>query len=238
MPCNLVERQPYNVRALGKKNLMKYIVLAIALGLFRVPDCGAQNRPAEDCAFAYAGFATTTGQKVQIAEVAKRAAIQLEECGSPKGCVEAPVAWGTPVQIYRQQGDWTCGYVSGRAGAGPAWIRNDALRVISYDEHPPLKAWVGTWTGGEDRVRIGTGRLPETLHLVGDAEWRGKSTAHFGDTKGNASPQGNHMHFVENEPGSCTIDMTLLDRYILASDNQACGALNARFQGIWKRTGQ
>jgi len=215
---------------------MKFIVLAIVMVLSGSPICEAQTRPREDCAFADAGFAVTAGQRVEIAEVARRGAVQLEACGSPKGCVEAPAALGTPVQIYREQGGWTCGYVSGHGGAGPAWIRSDALRVVPYEEHPPLTAWAGEWTGGEDRVEIRRGSERGTLYLTGSAQWRGRSTAHSGDMKGSASPAGDHLHFVEDGPGSCTIDMTLLGRYILASDNQACGGLNARFQGIWKRT--
>lgn len=215
---------------------MKYIVLTTLLILGGLADCTAQSKPTEPCLFSYDGFATTPGQKVQIAEVAQRAAVQLEACG-PKGCIQAPVASGTPVQVYRRQGEWTCGYVSGRDGAGPAWIRSDALRIMPYDEHPPLSAWVGKWTGGEDRVLIRKASTPGTLQLVGSAIWHGRSTTHFGDTRGSASPVGNHLHFVEDRPDSCTIDMTLLNRYILASDNQACGGMNVHFQGIWKRVG-
>jgi hypothetical protein len=214
---------------------MKYVVLATLLIFARMRDCVAQSRPTENCVFAYNGFATTPGEKVQIAKIAQRAAVQLEGC-DPKGCIRAPVAWGTPVQIYRQQGEWTCGYVSAGDGAGPAWIRTAALRVVPYDEQPPPSAWVGTWVGGEDRVLIRAGREPGTLHLVGSAKWHGKYTTHFGDAKGNAAPIGNHLHFVEGGTDSCTIDLTLLNRYILASDNQACGGMNVRFQGIWKRT--
>jgi hypothetical protein len=217
---------------------MKAIALAIMLILPGGWVCCAQGKPTGDCSFPYAGFATAPGQRVQIAEVATRAAVELEECGSEKGCVVSPAAWGTPVLIYREQGSWTCGYFSGRDGAGPAWIRSDALRVVPYDTRPPLNAWVGTWTGGEDRVLILVGSMPGTLHLVGKAEWHGQgSGAHFGDTEGGASPVGNRLHFVQNGPNSCTIDMTLLNRYILASDNGLCGALNARFQGIWKHIG-
>lgn len=216
---------------------MKYILLATALLFARMPGCLAQSNPTENCVFAFSGFATTPGEKVKIAEIAQRAAVQLQQCGSAKGCVQAPVAWGSPVQIYRQQGEWTCGYVSSRDGAGPGWIRTAALRVVPYDEQPPLSAWVGTWAGGEDRVLIRTGSEPGTLHLVGSANWHGKYTKHFGDTKGSASPIGNHLHFVEDGTDSCTIDMTLLNRYILASDNQACGGMNVRFEGIWKRAG-
>jgi hypothetical protein len=206
-------------------------VLSVLVG---VSKCSAQGKPVEDCKFAYAGFATSPREKVQIAEVSKRTAIQLEMCGSPKGCVEAPVAQGTPVQIYRQQGAWTCGYISGHDGSGPAWILNDALRIDPYDENSSLSAW-GVWNGGEDHVRIRLGNKPRTLLLVGNAVLQAKYTSHLANTKGLVVPVGNHLHFVENGSGSCTIDLILLNRYILAEDNETCGALNARFQGIWKR---
>lgn len=209
------------------------ILLTDLLGAFA---CSAQARPSEDCKFPENGFATSSGQRVQIAEVMSRSTFQLEVCGSPKGCIQAPVAKGTPVQIYRQQGVWTCGYVSGLDGAGPAWLRTDALRIHSYSDYPPASAWTGTWAGGEDHVKIWLASKPGALRLAGSAVWQGEHTSHLGNTKGVVTPSGNHLHFVENGPGSCTIDLTLIDRYILAEDNQACGGLNARFQGIWKLT--
>jgi hypothetical protein len=217
---------------------MKSIALVIMLILLGAPICGAQGKPTGDCSFPDAGFATTPGERMQIAEVASRAAVKLEECGSEKGCISVPAAWGTPVLIYREQGEWTCGYFSGHDGAGPAWIHSDALHVVPYDVHPRLNAWLGTWTGGDDRVLIRNGSTPGALNLVGHAEWHGMGDdVHLGNAEGDASPVGNHLHFVQSGPNSCVIDMTLLNRYILASDNGLCGALNARFQGVWRRTG-
>jgi hypothetical protein len=215
---------------------MKSIALTIVLILCAASVCRAQDRPTTDCRFAHNGFQTAPDQKVQIAEVSTPAAVQLENCGSPKGCSVSPVATGTPIQVYREDGKWTCGYVSAHDGAGPAWIRTGMLHILPYEANPPLRAWVGTWTGGEDHVVIRAGDKPGTLHLAGNAVWNGRSgNAHFGDTKGSAAPVGNHLHFAENGPNSCAIDMTLMSRYILASDNGLCGSLNARFQGIWKR---
>jgi hypothetical protein len=214
---------------------MKFILRSFVLILVSVPVCGAEIKPTEACRFPDDGWATPPGQKLLIAEVAKRAT-ELAFCESEKGCVAYSAAPGTPVLIYRESGDWTCGYFW--ANGGPGWIRRDELHVVSYNPQPPLKAWEGIWTGGEDRVSIRAGEEPGTLRLKGSAQWHGGSgNVHFGGTNGTATPDGNRMHFAESGPDGCIIDMTLLGRYIVASDNDHCGGMNVRFEGIWKRTG-
>jgi len=214
---------------------MKSLVGMAALVFTGVAICGAQSRPTMDCRFPDAGFAAVPDSPIRIAEVVPPSAATLVACGSPQGCAILRARRGTPVEIYEVQRDWTCGYFSSSDGAGPAWIRSSALRVLSYSPHPAANLWEGTWVGGEDRVRIRSAQ-PGTLRLSGGAQWHGrKDNIHFGDFNGEAAPQGNHLHFVENGPDSCTIDLTLLGRYILASDNQRCGGMNVRFQGIWKR---
>jgi hypothetical protein len=203
---------------------MKSIALALVLVLLRAATCGAQTKPAENCSFPYSSLATAPDQSAQLAEVAVRTAVKLEECGSKNGCIVSSAPRGTPILVYRTQGEWTCGYFSSPDGAGPAWIYSNALRVVPYDVHPKLKAWVGTWTDGADHVLIRLASTPGALYIVGNAEWHGKGdNAHFGDTKGDASPTGSDLHFVQNGPNSCTIDMTLLSRYILANDNELSG---------------
>jgi hypothetical protein len=214
---------------------MKSFALSFVMILVLVPVCDAQNKPTEACSFPYNGWVTPPEQKLLIAEVAQRATL-LAFCESKKGCVASSAAPGAPVLIYRESGEWTCGYFS--AYGGPAWIRSDELRVVPYNPQPSLKVWEGTWVGGEDQVKIRAGEKPGTLLLEGSAQWHGVGdNAHFGDMKGTATPDGNRLHFAESGSDSCIIDMTLLGRYIVASDNGLCGALNARFQGIWKRTG-
>jgi len=215
---------------------MKSTALSFVLVLAWSLACGAQNKPSEACRFPYDGWATPPGQELRIAEVAQGAKL-LAFCESAKGCVVSSAAPGSPVLIYRESGDWTCGYFP--TYGGPAWIRSGELRIVPYDPQPPSKAWEGIWAGGEDRVSIHAGEDPGALRLEGSAQWHGAGgNAHFGDMKGTATPDGNRLHFVENGPDSCIIDMTLLGRYIVASDNMHCGALNVRFQGIWKRAGR
>jgi hypothetical protein len=101
-----------------------------------------------------------------------------------------------------------------------------------------LKAWLGTWKGGEDRVVIGLSKVPGKLSLKGTAHWHGaRGVVHYGEFSGQVEPDGNHLHFAEGRPFAwgCVVDLTLFGEYIVADDNQGCGGMNVRFIGIWKR---
>jgi hypothetical protein len=55
------------------------------------------------------------------------------------------------------------------------------------------------------------GENGKALNLVGSATWHGANeNEHFGDTKGDAIPSGNRLHYVN---GGCAIDLTLAGRY-------------------------
>jgi hypothetical protein len=195
--------------------------------------CSAQSKPTGACPFQ--GFDRGSKANPEIAEVAtKGPAHTWMECESPKGCVSLPVEPGSPVQVYDVRHEWTCGYYADSHGAAPVWFRSSDLRPVHYDVSPPLKAWAGTWAGGENRVRISA--VNRGLHIRGNATWHGvQGVEHYGDVDGDATPDGNHLHFAPNGPNGCTVDLVLLGKFILASDNNLCGGLNARFQGFWRR---
>lgn len=208
---------------------------AVAILLFAVVwSARAQSKPVGACQFAFAGFALAPGQEPKVAEVAtKGSAKAWLACDSPKGCIAMHVDSGAPMQIYQVRGPWTCGYEEDSHGGGPLWFRTSDLRVIPYSLHPSPAAWQATWTGGEDRVVIRLSKDQKSLRLRGSATWKGNGDdEHLGDLSGEVTPHGNHAHFVS---GGCEVDMTLAGKFILASDNEGCGGLNARFQGWWKR---
>jgi hypothetical protein len=158
------------------------------------------------------------------------------DCDSPRGCSSLRFDPGSPVLISTTDGPWTCGYSVDRHSGGSAWFRSAELHLVKYQLNPPIDAWDGTWTGGEDRVVITSSKQGKALHLEGNATWHGfNEVEHFGSTEGDAIPTGNYLHFAEGGPDSCAIELTLAGKFIIASDNMLCGALNARFRGIWKR---
>ena len=142
---------------------------------------------------------------------------------------------GDPVVVNRIEGDWTCGYLVGRKGSGPGWVRSKEIRLVDSDPNPPLAAWAGTWVQGENRIRIST-KTSGKLDLEGEAYWHGfGDNVHSGEFSAEATPASNHMH-VEDD--SCHIDLALIGKYILANDNNSCGGANVRFWGVWKRRAQ
>ena len=116
-------------------------------------------------------------------------------------------------------------------------MKSGTSREVPADAAPPLDAWLGTWANGRGRIRIAASNPPGKLHLAGDAEWHGVGgVVHTGDFEGDAAPTGNHLHFVEDGADSCTVDLTLIGKYLVADDNDRCGGMNVRFWGVWKRS--
>jgi hypothetical protein len=189
----------------------------------------AQDRPTKACGFD--GFSA----EGKLAEVAT-ATVGYYGCESARNCAPTRLAAGEVVTPYHTDGDWICAYLQQRDGAGPGWVRARDIREIAADFAPPLDGWTGTWANGNGRVQITLSQGAGKLHLAGEAEWHGAhGVVHTGDFEGDAAPAGNHLHFVEDDAGSCTVDLTLIGRYLLANDNGRCGGLNVRFWGIWKR---
>jgi hypothetical protein len=207
-----------------------WLSLAVIWGI-AVPWSAAQDRPTTLCAFD--GFSANP----MLAEIATaKSTVGYIGCSSGRDCLSIKLQPGDPLVAYHAGGDWTCGYLSQIKGAGPGWVRSKDIRPVSFDAAPPLDAWLGAWANGEDRIRIQSSRAAGKVELQGEAIWHGgRGVVHTGDFAGDAAPVGNHLHFVESDTDSCTVDLTLIGKYLVASDNDRCGGENVRFWGIWKR---
>jgi hypothetical protein len=165
-------------------------------------------------------------------------AILYDVCKFATVCLKSRMEAGRPIEVFRAQDGWSCGYYASSTGAGPTWVFTAAIRPVTFSPNPPPSAWVGAWQGGEDHVIIRVSSESGKLTIKGTAQWHGNAdVVHFGDITGEATPQGNKLHVVEdsNNAQSCTVDLTLYGRYIIAADNDRCGGMNVRFQGIWRR---
>jgi hypothetical protein len=212
----------------------KTLLLMTVIRMAAISAVSGQDRPVTLCGFD--GF----GADPRLAEVATaHSTTGYRGCSSDENCLPVTLAPGDPMVVYRVAGDWTCGYTSQGDGAGPGWVRSTDIRLVEFDPHPSVGAWAGRWAGGEDRVAIVRSSAAGELALKGSAAWHGYGdVVHTGDFSATAAPHGNHLHVVESGSDSCTVDLTLIGAYIVASDNGKCGGMNVRFQGIWKSTGE
>jgi hypothetical protein len=208
------------------------VVMRVELLMVMSVVAAAQTRPQKACSFD--GFSADP----KLAEIA-RATVGYFGCGSNGNCLPTKLAPGDTATVYHAEGDWTCAYLQQRNGAGPGWVKSLDIREVAADPAPALDAWIGVWSNGSGRIRIAASPVPGHLHLAGSAEWHGNAgVVHTGEFEGDALPQGNHLHFVEGKADSCTIDLTLIGKYLVANDNNACGGMNVRFWGVWKRSTQ
>ncbi len=214
--------------AIVKMNMRAGIWLSMAVCFA----AAAQERPQKLCSFD--GFSADP----KLAEVTK-ATVGYFGCTLGKDCLPMKLGLGEVVIPHYTDGDWTCAHIEQPAGSGPGWVRSRDIREIRADAAPPLDAWLGMWVNGRDRMVIVRSKVSGELHLEGSAEWRGVgAVVHTGNFEGEATPAGNHLHFVEGNADSCTIDLTLIATYLVANDNDKCGGMNVRFWGVWKRGGK
>ncbi len=191
-----------------------------------------ETPPASPCRFdGFSGqfrLAEARGQNVKVHEA----------CAPGRICASYPMRPSHPMEVYKDEGAWVCGYYSAPdIGGGPVWVRADDVQLVPIDNNPPLSAWSGIWRSGTIRVVIsdaGDGRLA----VKGTAYWQGQGdNRHYGSVAGTAAPDRNHLR-IESPPGEtggCVVDLTLYGPYILANDNDRCGGMNVRFWGIWRR---
>lgn len=207
---------------------MRASFAAAALYLAFLPCLRSQDRPGKQCAFD--GFSSDP----KLAQVTAKSTTAYVGCSTARDCRPVKLSARDAVVVYSVEAGWTCGYLSQRSGAGPGWVRTEDTASVLADAHPPLDSWAGIWANGDGRIQIQGGKGRLVLH--GNAVWHGRGdVVHTGSFEGEAVPAENHVHFVEDGPDSCTIDLTLIGGHLVANDNDHCGGMNVRFWGVWKR---
>lgn len=152
---------------------------------------------------------------------------------------EGYVLPGDKVVTGRTTGDYVCAYYPSRGGGSAGWVEKPRLRSRAIDAKPPASSWAGRWSDeGNPQLRIAGG--PGALHMAGEAYWPGPDRAkdwppgwpHTGQIDGKLTLLGNRARYDEDE---CKIDLILVGDMLVASDNDMCGGMNVRFNGVYRR---
>lgn len=144
---------------------------------------------------------------------------------------------GTRVLTSLVRDGWVCVYHSQKSNGGndeAGWMMAEHLRIQPEPPIAPASAWQGIWIGGGE-ITITSGAHPKEISVDGKTFWTDGVNDRFGNMSGIATVETNRIHLVD---GSCEAWMTLLVDVLIVNDNRRCGALNARFSGVFLRKGR
>jgi hypothetical protein len=152
---------------------------------------------------------------------------------------EGYVVPGNRVVTGRTNGRYVCAYYPSRGGGSAGWVEKSRLRALATDSSPPPSSWLGRWSDeGNPTVRIISKR--GAFHIEGEAYWPGTEPEkdwppgwpHTGGIDGKLTLLRNRALY--NLDG-CKVDFVLVGDVLIASDNDSCGGMNVRFNGVYHR---
>jgi hypothetical protein len=134
--------------------------------------------------------------------------------------------------LYRNESN-----VAGSAG----YVPESRLEVLPAAE-VTQRDWLGAWRMGDDSITLSP--KGDKLSARGEAYWPSANPSlkerpggpNTGEMSGVAAPKGNQVVFVDDED-ECHVSLTLLPPFLLAHDNERCGGMNVRFDGVYSRAG-
>jgi len=152
---------------------------------------------------------------------------------------------GDTVLVSKRMSGFRCAFYPNKVGGSAGWVPENRIEAMTVDTQPKLQQWAGTWVDGDDSIRMDL--RGAKLHASGEAFWPSKNPSaeqrpygpNLGDFEATASPDHNVVTFVEGEAQSannvCRVKAVLVNDLLVVSDNQMCGGMNVRFNGVYRR---
>jgi hypothetical protein len=133
--------------------------------------------------------------------------------------------------LLHQSGSKVCVGLPGKGKLNTVFGWIPAARWRSTTSEPqPIDQWIGVWQNQSGKITIQRGDGTQ-LHVVGAGIWGGGSNVHFGDFDITDTPQDG---VFASESYGCQIAIRIMGDYLVAADNGRCGALNVRFNGMYR----
>lgn len=165
-------------------------------------------------------------------------------CPEPESCKrKGYLIKGDKVLATTPSDGWVCIYYLGKKNDYVGWVKQQEIRDVDVPVLPKLDGWLGKWEsiGAVNLIQIRPGKSGQ-LQVFGKARWLGgknsygEAIVHFGQVHGEAHPEANKLVITENNPDqSCVVNLNLIDAFIVATDNEKCGGMNVRFNGVYRQ---
>lgn len=191
-----------------------------------------------------------TYDDIHLAEIVGTASDKVYARGDWDGCPEQAsckqkgyLIKGDRVLATKPSDGWVCIYYLGKKSDYVGWVKQQELRDISVPVAAKLDGWLGKWVsiGAINSIQIRPGSSGK-LEVNGKAKWLGgknsyrEEIVHFGQVHGVAHPNESRLVITENNKDqSCMLSLNLIDVFLIAKDNEKCGGVNVRFNGVYKQ---
>ena len=159
-----------------------------------------------------------------------------ESCPEKASCKQKAYLIPNDTVIVNNVTDgWACAWYQGKKRETVGWLKADKLEFKT----PSETKWTGKWTFYSNTLNIKNSK--GSIQVSGEAFWQGamvngEPNVHTGSIDGELKMNRNHATVSEGEDEySCHADLTLLDNYLMVSDNNNCGGANVSFTGVYTR---
>ena len=98
--------------------------------------------------------------------------------------------------------------------------------------------WTGRWKIYRERGQIDIERKGTDWYVDGMAFWGSGASTNLGQLGGELLIQGSRAHVgttMTDDADECGADLVRIGDFLIVHDNQRCGGLNVRFDGVYPR---
>lgn len=145
------------------------------------------------------------------------------------------------VIVSRAFGDYVCAWYEPKSSLGSetvGWLPKSAVQLTNPVAKPMLSRWIGVWRDGTNRIEIHNDG--DSVDIQGIAFWTGlHENVHTGEISAHPlAPVTNILHIGGGETYECAATFVLVGAFMIVHDNDQCGGMNVRFDGVYQKATQ
>jgi hypothetical protein len=187
-------------------------------------------------------------EKFQLASAVSKTNIRDDWKGCPENssCIsKGYLIPGDEIIVGKQEEGWVCAWYFGKKREFVGWLPLHSIKFVAHNTNPSLQEWIGTWKPNHNwsKIKIKMAKQSGYVSVSGNAVWKGgRNTAgyeivHTGEFDGMAKPKGQSLIIkTDDDKYACVVKMTLVEKYLVISDNGNCGGMNVRFNEVLRRS--
>ena len=217
----------------------------VSLGLLLL-SCHAQAQMS-DADFCRNGLFPREQEQLSLGVVQAQAGEKVHFFNDDDGCPSKGAACmraaylvpGNEVLVGKSTADWACVWYQGRKGESVSWVPKKNVAIRPAAPLHPVRGWVGVWSDGAAIIRISASNASGRLRMASRLRWEGgvspdgERRANVGGTQALLEVRGSRASASD---GDCQVTLTRVGRYLVADDNGACGGMNVRHTGVYRKS--